>query len=77
MADFKSNGANTWVSPANAERIYQAIEYGKTAIQYGWIPLILTIGTEFHKYIIALLKFVGYLKSEQKPSLVRLLNPLS
>ena len=40
----------------------RAVDYGQNALYYGWIPMII---------------LVGFLRSEPRPSLLRLLNPLS
>lgn len=48
---------DSWIDLYN-----QAVDYGQSALYYGWIPLILLI---------------GFLRSEPRPSLLRLLNPLS
>ncbi len=50
------------ISDEARDRINRLVEYGKGTIQYGWIPLILLL---------------GYLRSDPRPSLLRMINPLS
>lgn len=48
------------------------IGIGKDLIFYGWIPLIVMIGM-----LPYFLMHLGYFKCENKPSLIRMINPLS
>lgn len=49
-------------SEETRELINRSVEYGKRAVYYGWIPFIL---------------FIGFWRSEPRPSIFRMLNPLS
>ncbi len=67
-------------SEENRERFYRATEFTRKIVHYGWIPLIMLIGTL--KCLIAILYsfvkfYLGYIRSDPRPSLLRLLNPLS
>ncbi|KAK1770595.1 TOM7 family-domain-containing protein [Phialemonium atrogriseum] len=50
------------LSEESKERIGKIIEVSRVAIHYGYLPLIL---------------YLGYTRSEPRPSVIRLLSPLS
>ncbi|TGO81856.1 hypothetical protein BPOR_0993g00020 [Botrytis porri] len=50
------------LSEESKERIGKLIDYSRVAIHYGYLPLIL---------------YLGYTRSEPRPSIVRLLSPLA
>ncbi|KAK0720852.1 TOM7 family-domain-containing protein [Lasiosphaeris hirsuta] len=50
------------LSEESKERITRIIEVSRVAIHYGYLPLIL---------------YLGYTRSEPRPSIIRLLSPLS
>ncbi|KXJ92955.1 TOM7 family-domain-containing protein [Microdochium bolleyi] len=50
------------LSEESKERIGKLIEVGRVVMHYGYIPMIL---------------YLGYTRSEPKPSVIRLLSPLS
>ncbi|GAB1315012.1 hypothetical protein VTK56DRAFT_1097 [Thermocarpiscus australiensis] len=50
------------LSEESKERIGKIIEISRVAIHYGYLPLIL---------------YLGYTRSEPRPSIIRLLSPLS
>ncbi|AEO63411.1 a675eee0-fc35-4246-b85c-e8a8cc662b61 [Thermothielavioides terrestris] len=50
------------LSEESKERIGRIIEISRVAIHYGYLPLIL---------------YLGYTRSEPRPSIIRLLSPLS
>ncbi|KIJ56986.1 hypothetical protein M422DRAFT_238567 [Sphaerobolus stellatus SS14] len=49
-------------SDETRERIYKAVELGRTVLHYGWIPFVI---------------YVGYTRSSPQPSLIKLLTPLA
>ncbi|KAF8524704.1 mitochondrial import receptor subunit TOM7 [Hysterangium stoloniferum] len=49
-------------SDETKERILKVVEFGRTILHYGWIPLII---------------YVGYKQSTPQPSLIKLLTPLA
>ncbi|KAK3944144.1 TOM7 family-domain-containing protein [Diplogelasinospora grovesii] len=50
------------LSEESKERIGKIIEVSRIAIHYGWLPLIV---------------YLGYTRSDPRPSIIRLLSPLS
>lgn len=71
--------SNGIFSEENRERFYRVTEFTRKIVHYGWIPLIMLIGT-FEAECLALFKYftnVGFIRSDPRPSLLRLLNPLS
>ncbi|EFQ27924.1 TOM7 family protein [Colletotrichum caudatum] len=50
------------LSEESKERIGKIIEISRIAIHYGYLPLVL---------------YLGYTRSEPRPSVIRLLSPLS
>lgn len=73
-------------SEETRESINRITEYAKQAVYYGWIPLVLIIGTYLaaHREEPAQLPSpsyhiitIGFWKSEPRPSFFRMLNPLS
>lgn len=50
------------LSEESKERIGKIIEISRIAVHYGYLPLVL---------------YLGYTRSEPKPSIIRLLSPLS
>ncbi|KAK4184306.1 TOM7 family protein [Podospora australis] len=50
------------LSEESKERIGKIIELSRVAIHYGYLPLIL---------------YLGYTRSEPRPSVIRILSPLS
>ncbi|EAT83440.2 hypothetical protein HBI56_116630 [Parastagonospora nodorum] len=50
------------ISEESKERIARIIDVSRVAIHYGYLPLIL---------------YLGYARSEPKPSLIRLFSPLA
>jgi import receptor subunit TOM7 len=57
------SGHSPALTPAPlSERIGRALVWLRTALHVGWLPLVLV---------------VGYLRCEPRPSLFRMLNPLS
>ena len=50
------------VSDENAERFVRVMDWAKEILHYGWLPLILAL---------------GYFRSDPRPSIFRILNPLS
>ncbi|KAK0190577.1 mitochondrial import receptor subunit TOM7 [Armillaria mellea] len=44
------------------ETIAKIVELGRTALHYGWIPLII---------------YVGFTRSNPQPSLIKLISPLA
>lgn len=61
---------------ASGAKFHTAVEHAKTAVHYGWIPLILAIGTPGGS-MCGLDGALGYVTSDPKPDILRLLNPLS
>ncbi|GAB1729552.1 hypothetical protein D0869_07327 [Hortaea werneckii] len=49
-------------SEETKERITRVIDFGRITIQYGYLPLIL---------------YLGYTRSNPRPSLIRLFSPLA
>ncbi|KAH7887519.1 TOM7 family-domain-containing protein [Phlebopus sp. FC_14] len=43
-------------SEETKERIYKAVEFGRTVMHYGWIPLII---------------YIGYTRSTPQPTLIK------
>ncbi|KAM0792702.1 hypothetical protein ACM66B_002482 [Microbotryomycetes sp. NB124-2] len=50
------------MSEDSKELIARSIEFGKSVVHYGWVPLIL---------------FVGWSSSNPKPNLIKLISPLA
>ncbi|OAA54204.1 Mitochondrial outer membrane translocase complex, subunitt Tom7 [Cordyceps fumosorosea ARSEF 2679] len=50
------------LSEESKERIGKLIDISRVAVHYGYLPLIL---------------YLGYTRSDPKPSLIRLISPLS
>lgn len=68
------------MSEHTRDHFYTLIATGKTAIQYGWIPFIVFLGTlRAYFFVFACVNCigVGFMRSEPRPSLIRLLNPLA
>ncbi|TGZ84400.1 Tom7-domain-containing protein [Ascodesmis nigricans] len=50
------------ISEENKERLSRLIDFGRIAIHYGYLPLII---------------YLGYTRSEPKPAFIRLISPLA
>ncbi|KAK8066353.1 hypothetical protein PG997_013100 [Apiospora hydei] len=73
------------LSEESKERVGRIIELSRVAMHYGYIPLILYLGipssnTAQQRCAISLRTltvFPGYTRSDPRPSIIRLLSPLS
>lgn len=81
-----SSGSNSsrwnWLyfSEETREMINRVTEHAKQGVYYGWIPFILLLGRSEILTIIILIYLMhglGFWKSEPRPSIFRMLNPLS
>lgn len=61
------------LSEESREIINRLTEYAKRTVYYGWIPFILILGMMLYLTIYP----VGFWKSDPRPSIFRMLNPLS
>ncbi|UKZ93932.1 uncharacterized protein TrAFT101_008832 [Trichoderma asperellum] len=70
------------LSEESKERIAKLIDISRVAIHYGYLPLILYLGMQSlrqtHRICRRLtLLDLGYTRSDPRPSVIRLLSPLS
>ncbi|EJP66376.1 Mitochondrial import receptor subunit TOM7 [Beauveria bassiana] len=60
------------LSEESKERIGKLIDISRVAVHYGYLPLILYLGTiDFRNTTNAQLTISGYTRSDPKPSLIR------
>ncbi|KAK7966732.1 uncharacterized protein PG986_001009 [Apiospora aurea] len=74
------------LSEESKERVGRIIELSRVAMHYGYIPLILYLGMPSSNTaqqrclaipLRTLTAFPGYTRSDPRPSIIRLLSPLS
>jgi len=49
-------------SEETKERILKLVEFGRTVVHYGWIPMII---------------YIGYTQSSPRPMFIKLISPLA
>lgn len=72
----RPTSSNLIFNEENRDRFNKISEFARKALHYGWIPLIMIIGMS-NILFMHLIELVGYIRSDPRPSLLRILNPLS